>query len=680
MLSKYLFNKQFSLFQNHVQKHYYCYNCFTYIGLDFNTLDECPGCNSLLNLDEIEKNFSFFLYTPIEHQLRNLLQKKGIAELSRSTNDNENLQDIHQGLKYKELFQDLSEFDLSITLNCDGVPLYKSSQTSFWPIQFIINELPKDQRAKNVILCGVWVGNSKPRIDLFFKPFVDELKKLGNEGFQWQDETGLHTSRVYCAVVSCDAVARCLLQNFHQFNGSFGCGTCLHEGEMVQRGDGFTRVYPVRGVNEKRTARGTVDKANEAMRINNVFKGVKGPSIFSLIPRFNIIDGFVPDFMHSVILGVVRQFSKLWFNSQNHLQPFYIGRSVANVSKLLEGIKPPSNMVRLPRSLSERKFWKATEWRNFLFFSPLLLMNILPDTYLRHWWLLVYAIFNLSSENLSVAIINKSKAALLKFVIKVESLYGTEHVSYNVHQLTHLAQYALNWGPLWATSAFPFESNNQVLKRFCHGTKGIGNQIMKNSLIWSHLHTISEDSLLMAGDNVKEFYEHLSQHGGKLIKNAVSSPCHCTALGHPIVRDLTDLEKAALVTVVPNCHLHNKVSSFNRFMLRKTLIHSKGYSDNIKQNDSIIALTNGIYVSVVSLFLIKQGTLTTPVILGTELKECNFFIRDRDVSANLAECFHKVIFSTLVAFSPDLFKCKCLLMTHRGSHFVIEWPDNDLVR
>ena len=540
MLSKYLFNKQFSMFQNHIQKHFYCHHCFTYIGIDVNTVDECPACNSVLSLNEIEKHSSFFLYAPIEPQLKNLLQKKGISELSHNPDNSENLQDIHQGLKYKELFQDLSEFDLSITLNCDGVPLYKSSKTSFWPIQFIINELPKDQRAKNVILCGVWVGNNKPKIDVFFKPFVDELKKLGNEGFQWQDEVGLHRSRVYCAVVSCDAVARCLLQNFHQFNGSFGCGTCLHEGEIVQRGEGFTRVYPVRGVTVKRTARDTVHKANEAVRINAVYKGVKGPSIFSLIPKFNIIDGFVPDFMHSVILGVVRQFSKLWFDSQNHVHPFYIGRSVSTVSKMLEALKPPSDMVRLPRSLSERKFWKATEWRNFLFFSPLLLMNILPDTYLRHWWLLVYAIGNLSSENVSVAMIDKSRAALLKFVIKVESLYGIEHVSYNVHQLTHLAQYVLNWGHLWATSAFPFESNNQLLKKFCHGAKGIGNQIMKSCLIWNHLNTISEDSLSLAGENVKEFYQQLSQHGGKLIKNALSTSCQCIALGHPVVRDLTD--------------------------------------------------------------------------------------------------------------------------------------------
>lgn len=91
------------------------------------------------------------------------------------------------------------------------------------------------------------------------------------------------------------------MQNFHQFNGSSGCGSCLHEGEMVDRGDGYTRVYPVRGPNEKRTAIDTVRHASEAFRSNTVVKGVNGPSVFSLLPKFNLIDGFVPDYMHCVV-------------------------------------------------------------------------------------------------------------------------------------------------------------------------------------------------------------------------------------------------------------------------------------------------------------------------------------------------------------------------------------------
>lgn len=42
-----------------------------------------------------------------------------------------------------------------------------------------------------------------------------------------------------------DAPARVIIQNFVQYNGKYGCAFCLYEGEQVQKGKGFARVYPV---------------------------------------------------------------------------------------------------------------------------------------------------------------------------------------------------------------------------------------------------------------------------------------------------------------------------------------------------------------------------------------------------------------------------------------------------
>ena len=72
-----------------------------------------------------------------------------------------------------------------------------------------------------------------------------------------------------------------------------------------------------------------------------------------------------------------------------------------------------------------------------------------------------------------------AEIALKKFVITVGVLYGQKHVSFNVHQLCHLAQSVRDWGPLWATSAFPFEGNNKgLLNLFC-GTQYVPQQMMK---------------------------------------------------------------------------------------------------------------------------------------------------------------------------------------------------------
>ena len=51
----------------------------------------------------------------------------------------------------------------------DGVPLFRSSSFSMWPLHFKINELPLRLRnnLNNKILGGVWFGSKKPAVNAF---------------------------------------------------------------------------------------------------------------------------------------------------------------------------------------------------------------------------------------------------------------------------------------------------------------------------------------------------------------------------------------------------------------------------------------------------------------------------------------------------------------------------------
>lgn len=55
-----------------------------------------------------------------------------------------------------------------------------------------------------------------------------------------------------------------------------------------------------------------------------VVYGVKGKSILLKLPEFNIINNNPIDYMHCVLLGVVRTFISLWFDSKNHKEQWYI--------------------------------------------------------------------------------------------------------------------------------------------------------------------------------------------------------------------------------------------------------------------------------------------------------------------------------------------------------------------
>lgn len=72
-----------------------------------------------------------------------------------------------------------------------------------------------------------------------------------------------------------------------------------------------------------RTKEETIRYAEKASAQGQDEMGVKGACPLLLLSEFDIIKSFVPDYMHSVILGVVRQFTNMWFDSKNANKDFF---------------------------------------------------------------------------------------------------------------------------------------------------------------------------------------------------------------------------------------------------------------------------------------------------------------------------------------------------------------------
>ncbi len=145
------------------------------------------------------------------------------------------------------------------------------------------------------MLCGLWFGPNKPNMNTYMKPFVDECIELYSNGLTWQSDSGkVVTSKVLVTIMLADSVARPLIQNFKQFNGEFGCSFCMQKGTSVLKRRGRVSAYPYENA-ELRNPSQTDDLVEQALA-GNPTKGVKGPSILSCLPGFNIIDGCVPDY------------------------------------------------------------------------------------------------------------------------------------------------------------------------------------------------------------------------------------------------------------------------------------------------------------------------------------------------------------------------------------------------
>ena len=65
-----------------------------------------------------------------------------------------------------------------------------------------------------------------------------------------------------------------------------------------------------------------------------------------LVPKFDVVTGFVIDYMHCVLLGVTRQFVTMWFDSLYHNKPWYIGTRVTDVDRALLDFHLPAEITR----------------------------------------------------------------------------------------------------------------------------------------------------------------------------------------------------------------------------------------------------------------------------------------------------------------------------------------------
>ncbi|XP_061570030.1 uncharacterized protein LOC133423733 [Cololabis saira] len=470
--SKYLFFKSFESVKDLLEIHYVCKTCNVRMQEGpFNV--KCPVCDQNISKAHAQKD-QCFLYLPLKAQIQKLLEDHQLGKhlKHRFERIGDSIKDIYDGNLYKKLPLLASQDNISLAFNVDGVPVHKSNPTSLWPILCTINELPIELRGKHLMLSGLWFGPNKPNMNTYLKPFVDECKDLYSNGLTWQSDSGEVTSKVVVTIMVADSVARPMLQNFKQFNGEFGCSFCTQKGTSVLKRRGHVRAYPYENV-ELRTPSQTDNQVEQAIASGNPSLGVKGPSILCNLPDFNIIDGCVPDYMHSVLLGVVRSIATLWLNPENNQSPWYIGRSIEQIDAILTSIKPPCNISRVPRSMKDRKFWKAHEWYMWmLYYSIPTLKGILPESYLKHWFKLVMGVSILLGENIAPLQISESEKWLTEFVQEMASLYGTNNVTFNVHLCLHLPNTVKNWGPLWAQSAFVFESYNGVLLDMVKSSQG----------------------------------------------------------------------------------------------------------------------------------------------------------------------------------------------------------------
>ena len=231
---------------------------------------------------------------------------------------------------------------IELSVNINGVPLYKSASTQLWPI---LCQYEKSDPFLVAIYCGI----TKPKdCNLNLQDFLDEYCNLKHNGFFYNDKSYKISIRTFV----CDAPARQFLKNIRSHNSHHGCERCtvkgVWEGRVVFDGEFF--------------------ELRSEERFNAVdYEDHQNGLCPLVIAGVLCIKNFPIEYMHLVCLRVVKRML-LWLNEGPLLWLIEDCRLLQfqqqQISDRLNSIrgKMPSEFARQPRDLLEVKRWKATEF------------------------------------------------------------------------------------------------------------------------------------------------------------------------------------------------------------------------------------------------------------------------------------------------------------------------------
>lgn len=362
--------------------------------------------------------------------------------------------------KYRQTEIQALNSKLILSLNIDGLPLFKSSKTSAWPVLGLICNL-KPPKPFPITLT---VGISKPSNLEFLHETIADINSLITNGIDFNEEH--FEIKLLCII--CDAPAKAFVKCVKQYSGYYGCDKCEQRGQYVGR-----MTYPI---TENLVYRTNVSFRNQTQEEHH--KDVCCP--FLDLPM-DMIKDFPVDYMHQVCLGVMKKLLITWMRgprANNRLSSNQVAQISAKLISFVQYI--PQEFARKPRGLEEVDRWKATEFRQFLIYTgQFALRGVLSNNLYKHFMCLCVAITILVNEDLVLHYATYAHRLLCYFVRNCGRLYGEEFCVYNVHALLHLKSEADTFGSLEKCAAWPFENYMQQLKRKVRGGNNPAAQLVK---------------------------------------------------------------------------------------------------------------------------------------------------------------------------------------------------------
>lgn len=478
-----------------VEIHIFCINCKKHTPSTVCAV-LCQTCSKLIKTT----NSNFFVYIPIEQQLRKVIDHHWDEIILYPTPPkNANvMKDIHDSIIYKKVEAKYESCRiLSLVASTDGAVLFKNNSKSLWAIQIYQNYLHPSMRyvANNVMCIAFHCDSKKPDMRAFFLPLLQELKSINNAGGLLVEKNG-RKQRFMPLLTHFvgDSPAKNEVQEMLSCAGYKSCPYCFHPGLRVKgkskdhqsKSNTFVRYIRRDPPDLLRTHSDTL---KTYQRLKQTFAGtpidgIKKTACMVAATDFDLINGFGIDYMHCVLEGVLKKLLCLWLDSTHHKQNYYIKPTQQQtLSKRITSIKPIIEITRKPGPVSQRSEYKANELRTLLlYYLRYALTGLLDKRYVDHFQLLSAAVYTLLKDTILSEEIDEAENQLIQFSNDFEAFYGQHNVTMNIHLLRHLANAVRYLGPLWAQSSFALEANNGIITKTSAKKSVLPSVVMKYNM------------------------------------------------------------------------------------------------------------------------------------------------------------------------------------------------------
>ncbi|XP_058987390.1 uncharacterized protein LOC131806751 [Musca domestica] len=362
--------------------------------------------------------------------------------------------------------------ELLLDVFVDGMPLYKSSSTSLWPILCSFSEFKNSQP----FLIATYIGKSKPPdVKDFLKRFVEEYIYLKNEGFKIGDKYFTPKIRLFV----CDTPARAFLTGTVGHTSAQGCSKCEQEASYKNKRLNYA-IVP----GNARTDEAFLARKSQAYHIQQ-FRSETHPLELCNI---KMVTQFPLDTMHLIDLGVFKKMLRLILQNKHTKSKLNVAEINELNRKILYIAKyTPKEFARKGRLFDEVCRWKAKEFRQVVLYTGIIIFkNILHEDLYTHFLLLHTAYRMVSCPSNCHKNLQCVQQLMEAFVADFALIYGSDKISYNVHNLLHLAKCVENFGNVENFSSYKYENFLQTLKKDCRKPSYISQQL-NNRCMERHL-------------------------------------------------------------------------------------------------------------------------------------------------------------------------------------------------